>query len=376
MFRSYNYKRYDFISIILLLLLITISYFVIGSATRINSIEGTDYYSQKQLFGFLIGFVLMIILSFFDYHLLGKLVIPIYLVNIGLLFAVLVPSIGKEVNGAVRWIEISRMTIQPSEFTKFFMIIVLAKYFDKFKKHINSVFVWLGAAILIIIPMALIREQPDLSTALVLLFLLGIMLFAAGIKYRYIFILLGIAIIMMFGVLWYIQQPDQILLSDNQLGRIMAMIDPEEYELSIALQTQNSVQGIGSGQLFGKGIYNGKLNQYNYLPESQTDFIFSIIGEEFGFIGCSVVLLLLLALMLRVLYIAKDSKDLMGQLLCAGFVAVVGFQTFINVGVTTNIVPNTGLPLPFISYGLSALWSNMLMLGLILNLSIQRKTNK
>ncbi len=135
-------------------------------------------------------------------------------------------------------------------------------------------------------------------------FLLGIMLFAAGIKYRYIFILLGIAIVMMFGVLWYIQQPDQVLLSDNQLGRIMAMINPEEYELSIALQTQNSVQGIGSGQLFGKGIYNGKLNQYNYLPESQTDFIFSIIGEEFGFIGCSVVLLLMLALMLRV-YISQ-----------------------------------------------------------------------
>jgi|ASRK01.1.fsa_nt_gi rod shape determining protein RodA len=374
MFRSYNYKRYDFLSIILLFLLITVSYFVIGSATRINSIEGTDYYSQRQLLGFFIGLILMLILSFFDYHLLGKLAIPIYLVSVGLLVAVLM--FGKEVNGAVRWIEIGSMTIQPSEFSKFFMVIVLAKYFDKFQKHVNSIFVWIGAGILIIIPMMLIREQPDLSTALVLLFLLAIMLFSAGIKYRYIFILVGIAIVIMFGVLWYIQQPGQILLSNNQLGRIMAMINPEEYELSIALQTQNSVQGIGSGQLFGKGIYNGKLNQYNYLPESQTDFIFSIIGEEFGFIGCSIVLLLLLALMLRVLYIAKDSKDLMGQLLCAGFVAIVGFQTFINVGVTTNIVPNTGLPLPFISYGLSALWSNMLMLGLVLNLSIQRKTNK
>jgi rod shape determining protein RodA len=351
-----------------------VSYFVIGSATRINSIEGTDYYSQRQLLAFFIGLVLMIILSFFDYHLLGKLAVPIYLVNVGLLVAVLM--FGKEVNGAVRWIEIGSITIQPSEFSKFFMVIVLAKYFDKLQKHVNSVFVWIGASILIIVPVMLIRKQPDLSTAIVLLFLLAIMLFCAGIKYRYIFILVGIAIVMIFGVLWYIQQPEQILLSNNQLGRIMAMINPEEYELSIALQTQNSVQGIGSGQLFGKGIYNGKLNQYNYLPESQTDFIFSIIGEEFGFIGCSIVLLLLLALMLRVLYIAKDSKDLMGQLLCAGFVAIIGVQTFINVGVTTNIVPNTGLPLPFISYGLNALWSNMLMLGLILNLSIQRKTNK
>ncbi len=199
MFRSYNYKRYDFLSIILLFLLITVSYFAIGSATRINSIEGTDYYSQRQLLGFSIGLALMIILSFFDYHLLGKLAIPIYIVNVGLLVAVLM--FGKEVNGAVRWIEIGSMTIQPSEFSKFFMVIVLAKYFDKFQKHVNSVFVWIGAGVLIIIPMMLIREQPDLSTALVLLFLLAIMLFAAGIKYRYIFILVGIAIIMMFGVL-------------------------------------------------------------------------------------------------------------------------------------------------------------------------------
>ncbi len=375
MFRSYNYKRYDYISIVLLILLFIISYFVIGSATRINSIEGTDLYTRKQLFGFIVGCILMVSLSFFDYHLLGKLVIPIYFFNIGLLL--FVAFFGKEVNGATRWIALGdRLTIQPSEFAKFFMVIVLAKYFDYFQKNINKVIVWIGAGILTLIPMILIKQQPDLSTALVLLFLLAIMLFVAGIKYRYIFALLGLALVLMIGVLWYIQQPGQKLLSNNQMGRIMAMINPEEYELSIAFQTQNSVQGIGSGQLFGKGIYNGKLNQYNYLPESETDFIFSIIGEEFGFIGCSVVLLLLLALMLRILYIAKDSKDLMGRLLCTGFVAILGFQTFINVGVTTNIVPNTGLPLPFISYGLSALWSNMLMLGLVLNVSIQRKTNK
>ncbi len=146
--------------------------------------------------------------------------------------------------------------------------------------------------------------------------------------------------------------------------------------MSTALQTQNSVQAIGSGQLFGKGLYNGKLNQYDYLPEPQTDFIFSIIGEEFGFIGCSVVLILIMLLILRVIFISKDSPDLMGRLLGIGFIAVVVFHTFINVGVTTAIVPNTGLPLPFISYGLSALWTNMLMLGMVINLSMQRKTSQ
>lgn len=374
MFRSYEFKRYDFISVFIIIALFTISYYAIGSATRINSIEGTDHFATKQLYGFILGFVLMVILSFIDYHFVGKFAILVYMLNIGLLVAVFI--IGDTKNGSARWIPVfGSYTIQPSEFAKLFMVIVLAKYFDKFEKRINKLYIIVGAVILIIVPVYLIKEQPDLSTSLVLVFLLAVMLFGSGISYKYIFALVIIAVPVALGLLWYIQQPDQQLLQDYQLERILSTINPEEYELSSALQTQNSVQAIGSGQLYGKGLYQGKLNQYDYLPEPQTDFIFSIIGEEFGFIGCSAVLILLLLLILRVIYIAKDSNDLMGRLLVTGFVAVIAFHTFINVGVTTAIVPNTGLPLPFVSYGLSALVSNMLMLGMILNLSMQRKTS-
>lgn len=373
MLRSYDYKKYDFISVIIVFALFVISYYAIGSATRINSVEGTDHFATKQLYGFILGFVLMLILSFIDYHIVGKFAILIYLLNIGLLLAVF--FIGDTKNGSARWFPIGSYTIQPSEFAKLFMVIVLAKYFDKFEKKINKLYIIVGAVILIAVPTYLIKEQPDLSTSLVLVFLLAVMLFGSGISYKYIFALVIIAVPVSLGLLWYVQQPDQQLLQDYQLERILSTINPEEYELSSALQTQNSVQAIGSGQLYGKGLYQGKLNQYDYLPEPQTDFIFSIIGEEFGFIGCSAVLILLLLLILRVLYIAKDSNDLLGRLLVVGFVAVITFHTFINVGVTTAIVPNTGLPLPFVSSGLSALVSNMLMLGMIINLSMQRKTS-
>lgn len=374
MIRSYEFKRYDFISVFIIMALFTISYYAIGSATRINSIEGTDKFANKQLYGFILGFALMVIISFIDYHFIGKFAILVYILNVGLLVAVL--AFGDAKNGSARWIPIvGSYTIQPSEFAKFFMVLVLAKYFDKFEKKINKLYIIVGAVILIIVPAYLINKQPDLSTSLVLIFLLGVMLFGSGISYKYIVALILVAVPISLGLLWYVQQPDQQLLKDYQLERILSTINPEEYELSSALQTQNSVQAIGSGQLYGKGLYQGKLNQYDYLPEPQTDFIFSIIGEEFGFVGCSAVLILLLLLILRVLYIAKDSNDLMGRLLVTGFVAVIAFHTFINVGVTTAIVPNTGLPLPFVSYGLSALISNMLMLGMIINLSMQRKTS-
>lgn len=371
MFRGYQFKRYDAISIIIIVLLFIISYYAIGSATRANSIEGTDYLAKKQLLGFVIGFILMLIVSLIDYKFISKFAVLFYIINVLMLVAVF--FIGKETNGAGRWIMIGSFSIQPSEFSKFLMIIVLAKYFDKFKEKINKLYIIIPSLIIIAVPFLLIQQQPNLSTSLVLLFIYGLMLFGSGISYKYIFAMLAIAVPLVLGIFWYIQQPDQILLKQYQVDRVMALLHPEDYEMTTALQTENSIQAIGSGQLFGKGLYNGKLNQYNYLPESQTDFIFAIIGEEFGFVGCTTVLLLLFLLLIRVIFIGKDSPDQLGQLIVTGFVAMIMFHTFINVGVTTNIVPNTGLPLPFISSGLSALWANMISLGLILNLSMQRK---
>jgi rod shape determining protein RodA len=221
--------------------------------------------------------------------------------------------------------------------------------------------------------MYLIYKQPNLSTSIIIVSILGVILFISGLKYKYILGTIAILIPIMIVGFWYIQQPNQVLLKEYQVKRIMTAVYPEKATTSEKFQTNNSIQAIGSGKLYGKGMYQGKLNQYNYLPEPQTDFIYSIVGEEFGFIGCSTILMLMLILIIRCLWIAKDTKDLTATIMVIGFTTIISFQTFINVGVVTGILPNTGIPLPFISYGISSLWSNMIGAGLVLNISMQRK---
>ncbi|QUH31560.1 rod shape-determining protein RodA [Vallitalea guaymasensis] len=367
MFRNYNFKKYDIFLILIVIALVSFGIKAIGSATQINS-DGSTYVRNKQLFGFIVTFALMIIISLIDYHFIGKFYWLIYAFNIILLIAVL--FLGVKVKGAVRWINIAGIQLQPSELSKIMMVIFLAKYIDKNKEKINNLLFLIKLGILVIIPTLLIYKQPDLSTSLVLLVILVVLLFVAGISYKYVLIALAIAVPLFFGTVWYMQQPDTVF-SDHQVERVMSFLYPEKYD---TMQTDNSIQAIGSGQLNGKGWYKGTINKYNYLPEPQTDFIFSVIGEEAGFIGCSIVLLLLLFLIIKCLWIAKDSIDLFGMLIISGFVAIISFQTFVNVGVTTGLIPNTGIPLPFISYGLSSLMSNMIGIGVILNISLHRKT--
>lgn len=373
MFRNYNFKRYDFSIVLILIILVSIGIVAIGSATHINSETGTDYFRNKQLIGFIIGIVIMISVSLIDYQFIGKFYWIIYIFNIILLLAVL--FLGTASKGATRWIQLGPFNLQPSEFSKIFMTIFIAKFIDKHKERINQPIFILQLFILVGIPMVLIKEQPDLSTSLVLIFLLVVELFVAGINYKYVVGVISVAVPSILFILWYIQLPGQKLLQGYQVDRILALLYPERYALSEALQTNNSIQAIGSGQLFGKGLYNGTLNKYNYLPEPQTDFIFSIIGEEAGFFGCSIVLLLITILIIKCLWIAKDTTNLYSTLIVTGVVAIIVFQTFVNVGVATGIAPNTGIPLPFISYGLSSLMSNMIAMGMILNISMQRKTN-
>ena len=200
------------------------------------------------------------------------------------------------------------------------------------------------------------------------------LLYVGGISYKYIIsaVLIGIPII--FLILIYIQNPNQKLLKDYQRDRIMAMIhkDNKEYADDY-FQTKQSVHAIGSGQLYGKGLYKGTLNQLSYLPEPHTDFIFSVIGEEFGFVVFILIIGIFFFLITRALWIAKDAKDLFGKLLVVGVVSMLGFQAFVNIGVVTALLPNTGLPLPFISAGGSSLWTNMIGIGLILNVGMRRK---
>lgn len=369
MFREYSFKRYDFFLVLLVVALVILGIFAIKSATY-SSVDGT--FVQKQIIGFIIGFFLMSLVSVFNYNFIAKFYWVFYILNIALLVAVLL--FGKNVNNATRWISIGGINLQASELCKTFLTIFFAQFISKYRSKINKPWFLLVIVILTMIPVFLILKEPNLSTSLVIVFMVVMMVFAGGISYKYV---VG-AIIVLVPVLalsfWYIQQPDQKLLEPYQVTRIMTLVYPEQADASSRMQTENSVKAIGSGQLSGKGLYQGKLNKYNYLPEPQTDFIFSIVGEETGFIGCSVILSLMLMLLLRCLWIAKDAKDLTALLMVTGFVAVIGSHTFVNVGVVTGIMPNTGVPLPFISYGLSSLLSNMISLGLILNISMQRKS--
>jgi rod shape determining protein RodA len=372
MFKQYDFKRFDFVLVLLVALLGIIGVVAIGSATRVYSPDGTSEIVNKQMIGLIFGFCILLFFAFFDYHWLGRLAIPIYIFTILLLALVLVA--GSSANNAVRWIDIGPFRLQPSEFAKIFLVLVLAKYLDKFESKINQWYIVLGSIFITAIPTLLIIRQPDLSTGMIMFLILAFMIYVSGISYLYIAGAGAVLIPSALIGLWYIQKPEQTLLKDYQVNRIISLIKPESVDPSLLMQTNNSIQAIGSGRIFGKGLYLGKVNQYDYLPEPQTDFIFSIIGEEFGFFGCTIVILLLFILILKCLWIAKDTTDLLGKLIITGIVAIITYQSFVNIGVTIGIVPNTGIPLPFISAGLSSLMANMIGMGIILNIGMQRKS--
>ncbi|NLP46697.1 MAG: rod shape-determining protein RodA [Epulopiscium sp.] len=368
-------KYFDIWIIMIMIALVIIGIIAIGSATHINNPDIKPEYFNKQIIGFSVGFILMLITAFIDYRFIGRFYPLYYIIIIGFLLAVLV--IGKSVGGATRWLELGGFRIQPSEFTKIIMIIVVAKLMDRFKGHINHIGVICFILVIVGIPILLIQKQPDLSTSLVILFIVFAQFYVAKIHYGYIITGSIFGFLSLFFIWWGAVQPGQVVLrkflKNHQVNRIMSFIDPKTYAMSGAYQTQQSIRAIGSGQLYGKGLYQGTLNQFQYLSEARTDFIFAVIGEEFGFIGCLMVIILISLLIFRCFWIAKDAPDLYGRLVVVGVAAMIFFQSFVHIGVTTGFLPNTGIPLPFISYGLSALWSNMIGIGLVLNVGMLRK---
>ncbi len=373
MFKNYVIKKFDFITLILLLIIATVGIIMVGSAAGINTPEGIAY-RNRQILGFSTGFILLFVCVAFDYHWYKKLFVPIFIVNLGILSAVLVA--GQISLGAKRWLAIGPFRFQPSEFSKIFLIILLAIYFDRFQDRINNVLVILGGLAITLSTIGPILKQPDLSTSVVIFMLFIFMIYVANISYYYIFTATAVAVPLGYFLYRYIQSPTQKLLEYYQWKRLMGLINPSVINADAVAQTDYSVIAIGSGQAVGKGLYQGKVNFYEYFPESHTDFIFSVWAEEFGFFGAILLLLLILLLISRLIYIGLNSADLMGKLIVAGIAALIGIQTFVNVGVTTGILPNTGLTFPFLSYGISSLWSNMIGIGIALNVSLQPKKSQ
>lgn len=365
-FLNYNLKKYNWRLLLLVIIATVLGLFVIESAA--------DGYARKQLLGMAVGLIGLVVVSFIDYNFILKFQWPIYLMAVVMLAAVLV--FGVNVNGAKRWFSLGSFgTFQPSEFAKIMMIIVLTCLITSHRDQISQLRTLIMIGIIYIIPVFLIYKEPNMSTTLVFLFIFVMMIFCGGLSYRFIGRVCLFAVPILGFLAWYIQQPFQILLHGYQLNRILAFLNPSEYQQTTANQQYNSVMAIGSGMITGKGLNNNTITSVkggNFISEQQTDFIFSVIGEELGFIGSCVTILLLSAIVFECLKVARNASNLSGRLIAAGVGSMIAFQSFVNIGVATNLLPNTGLPLPFISYGLSALLANMVGIGLVINVDLQK----
>lgn len=369
MFKKYDLRYYNYRLMILTVAATVIGLFVIESA-----VGGSFFW--KQIFGLSVGLVLMILASLIDYHFILRFYWLLYAFNIVILLAV--KLFGKEVGGAKRWIALGEaFSLQPSEFAKVILIIFLAKLLANHREKLNTwTFLGLVASVLAF-PVLLIVTQPDLSTTILIFAVLATMIYCAGLSYKMIGIILGVAIPLFVAFFVYIQNPDNkiFFLEDYQLGRIRDFLNGENGDLDKQRQQIYSVQAIGSGQLNGKGLNNDdptSMLNAGYIYEPQTDFIFAVIGEELGFMGGISCIVILGLIVIECIIEAIRARDFEGRLICCGMAALITFQTFINIGVATRLLPNTGLPLPFFSYGLSSMISLFSAFGVILNIHLSR----
>ncbi len=370
MFKKYQLKSYNFRLLLILMITALFGIVVINSAN--------PEYTLKQCFGLVLAVSLMLFISFMDYNWILKYYWLWYVINI--IFLILVKAAGKSSHGAKRWIQVLGFQFQPSELSKLILILVTAKIVSMYKDRINDWRFLIILACVLGLPLLLIASQPDLSTTILTFLILFTIIFCAGLSYKTIGIAILIIVPVMVGSLFYISNENNkvFFLKDYQRNRIVSFLHPEENDAGV-YQQEYAVKAIGSGQLSGKGLDNDdptSMKNANYIAEAHTDFIFAVIGEELGFAGCMAVIILLSSIVIECIITAVRAKNFAGRLICCGVAAYIGFQTFINLGVVTQILPNTGLPLPFFSYGLTSLLVLMMSMGIVLNISLQRNVIK
>ena len=268
--------------------------------------------------------------------------------------------------------------IQPSEFVKIGLIVVFSWFLSRNREKINHPLIIGAAALLAAVPLGMVYMQPNLSTTIVIAFTLACMIYMAGLSYRWILGILAAGIPAALLCLYLAVLDIVPFLEQYQAKRILAKIFHSDSQYAdLNRQQDNSIMAIGSGQLKGKGLFNNTLASVkngNFLSEEQTDFIFAVVGEELGFIGCVAVILIYSLMVYECLWMAGRAKDEAGKLICSGMAALLAFQSFANIAVATGVFPNTGLPLPFISSGISSLLSMFIGMGIVLNVGLQRKS--
>ncbi|MBR0410111.1 MAG: rod shape-determining protein RodA [Eubacterium sp.] len=365
--QKYQFKNYNWF-------LVLVVFAVSGlGVVFINSADSS--YTARQFIGLMFCGVIMLLLSVVNYNYICDYSRILYLFNIIIL--IFVKLFGVRVGGARRWINLGVTRIQPSELSKIIMIIFVAVYIQEHEEDFNEPKVLARLAGLCAVPLFLVMAEPDLSTTIDITMILLAVIFVGGINTRLVKRCLLVMVPLAVIFIWYIQTPGQILLKDYQVTRIMTFIEPSKYQDTTAYQQQNSVMAIGSGQLYGKGLNNNTISDVTVtdtglVSEQQTDFIFSVIGEESGFVGSIAVIALLGTIVVLCLITAYRARNISGRLIATGIAALIGFQSFINIGVATQLLPNTGLPMPFVSYGLTSLLSCMIGIGMVLNIGLQR----
>ena len=357
-------KNIDYSLLILILTLFIIGVLIISSATNIQ-IMGLTRQVKIQVVAFVLGFVLMLVVMYFDYHTYGDFYKIIYGISVILLLLVYVPGLGVFRNNARSWIDLGIIDIQTSEIAKIGFIIFYAKYLEPKVGHLDNV-KDLIVPVLVTSPfMILLLKQPDLGSALVFAAIAAAMLFYSKLNYK----IIGIGILGLAGIL-----PMSLkFLKPHQLQRIEAFMNPNDPSLPGNYHVMQSKITIGSGELLGKGLYKGVYHRYDYLPVQESDFIFAVAGEELGFVGGAIIISLYGILLLRLLYLAGKAKDSFGSLIIIGVLAMFFFQIVENIGMTMGLMPVTGITLPFLSYGGSSIITSMLAIGLVLNVYMRRK---
>ncbi|MGM0507810.1 MAG: rod shape-determining protein RodA [Fusobacteriota bacterium] len=351
-------KKFDLTFILNIIILIGISLLMIYSAT----INKNGSFFKKEILWAVIGFSVFIIASLINYRKYYEYAYYIYILM--LLFLISVPIFGKTILGAKRWIDLGIVTIQPSEFARLFVILTFSQLLTKkFRKGIKSWWDITRTGMHLILPFLLILQQPDLGTSLVLAFIYILLVFINKIEIKKIIIMIGTGIALIPFAYFFV-------LKEYQKSRITVFLNPEEDILGAGWNLIQSKIAVGSGQIFGKGLFSGTQNKLNFLPESHTDFIFSVFAEEFGFVGSIIFLIVYLSLILKIFNIGKNSNSRYGKLISFGIGGLIFFNSFVNMGMTMGIMPITGLPLLLVSYGGSSFVVTFLMLGIVHSVKI------
>jgi rod shape determining protein RodA len=356
------FQCFDWTLLALVLSICVIGIINIYSAVFSSSEIQIPHY-LKQIQWVLLGLVFMIIVFLIDYRIINEGAYVIYGLSVALLVIVLL--YGYTTHGSQRWISLGGFSFQPSELMKLTVVLALSRYFDDHKSNEPYTLKELFSPFLIVlVPFLLILKQPDLGTALIIIIIFASMVFFIGVNWKSVAIVFtGCLMLMPIG--WH-------FLKDYQKDRLIMFLNPDNDPLGAGYHIIQSMIAIGSGGIFGKGFLKGSQTQLKFLPEQQTDFVFSVFAEEWGFVGALILIILFTALIFWGLKIALHSRDLLGTLISFGITALISWEVFINIGMVLGILPVVGIPLPFLSYGGSAMIVLMTATGLLMNVSVRR----